>query len=181
MAGVPGCPGCAELKGQVVALEERVRKLEKALEEARRAGKRQAGPFAKGDPKPKPRPPGRKAGEAHGPPAFRPRPPRVDEAHDAALPCRCPHCGGRVEEVEVAEQFQTEIPEVRPVVRRFDVHVGRCRSCGKRVQGRHPLQTSDALGAASSQIGPHALALAAHLNKAGGMPYGTYIPHIRSA
>lgn len=31
--------------------------------------------------------------------------------------------------------------------RRFQVHCGHCKSCGWRVQGRHPLQTSDALGA----------------------------------
>ena len=26
------------------------------------------------------------------------------------------------------------------MVRRFDIAVGRCRRCGRRVQGRHPLQ-----------------------------------------
>jgi transposase len=38
------------------------------------------------------------------------------------------------------------------------------------VQGRHPLQTSDALGAAAAQVGPHAVALAAQLNKELGLP-----------
>ncbi len=41
----------------------------------------------------------------------------------------------------------------------------------KRVQGRHPLQTSDALGAAQVQIGPQALALSAHLNKELGVSH----------
>lgn len=31
--------------------------------------------------------------------------------------------------------------------RRFTVHLGRCSCCGQTVQGRHELQTSDALGA----------------------------------
>jgi len=181
MAGVSGCPGCTELAAQVAAQEERIRKLEAALEESRRAGKRQAAPFSKGDPKPAPQRPGRKAGAAHGPSTFRPVPAHVDEIHDAPVPCRCPGCGGDVEEVEVATQFQTEIPQVRPLVRRFDVHVGRCRSCGRRVQGRHALQTSDALGAAANQIGPNVLALAAHLNKAGGMPYGKVVAFVVAA
>jgi hypothetical protein len=59
----------------------------------------------------------------------------------------------------------------RPLVRRFDVHVGRCRTCHRRVQGRHPLQTSDALGAAAVQLGPQAVALAVVLNKDLGLPY----------
>ena len=40
------------------------------------------------------------------------------------------------------------------------------------MQGRHPRQTSDALGSASSQLGPRALALATQLNKGLGLPYG---------
>jgi transposase len=57
-------------------------------------------------------------------------------------------------------------------VRRFDVAIGRCVRCRKTVRGRHPLQTSDALGAAGVSIGPRALALAADLNKRIGMPFG---------
>jgi len=74
-------------------------------------------------------------------------------------------------ETEVAQQFQTEIPR-QPVVRQFNVHVGQCQACGKRVQGRHRLQTSDALGAAASQIGPDAQAAAVLLNKEAGLSHG---------
>lgn len=38
--------------------------------------------------------------------------------------------------------------------------MGRCRDCRRRVQGSHPFQTSDALGAAASQLGLHALSVA---------------------
>jgi transposase len=61
---------------------------------------------------------------------------------------------------------------VRPIVRAFDVHIGACEQCGRRVQGRHPLQTSDALGAAAAQLGPQAIATAAHLHKECGLPLG---------
>src|SRR5437867_8569713 len=41
-----------------------------------------------------------------------------------------------------------------------------------RAQGRHQLQTSDALGAAKVQVGPEALAYGAHLNKQMGLSLG---------
>jgi transposase len=50
--------------------------------------------------------------------------------------------------------------------------VGQCCGCHRRIQGRHPLQTSDALGAAAVQLGPHAIALAVSLNKQFGVSFG---------
>ena len=52
------------------------------------------------------------------------------------------------------------------------VHIGCCRQCQRRVQGRHPLQTSDALGAAASRLGPDAQAAVVDFNKQGGMSHG---------
>src|SRR3954447_3063217 len=129
------------------------------LDQAQRQSKRQAAPFSKGPPKSQPKKPGRKSGQAYGRHGHRlpPSPTAVDEVLEAPLPEACPQCGGSVRETEVATQYQTEIPR-RPLVRQFHVHVGCCSSCGRRVQGRHPLQTSDALGAAASQIGPDAQA-----------------------
>ena len=143
------CPGCQALRVRVAQLEAQLAELARRLEDALRAGKRQAAPFRKGPPKSKPRTPGRKAGTDHGDHGHRPLPDHVSECHDARLPDACPHCRGPLIETEVVSQFQTDIPQ-EPIVRRFDVHVGRCRSCGARVQGRHALQTSDALGAAAS-------------------------------
>jgi transposase len=88
------------------------------------------------------------------------------------VPPTCPDCGGAVEDTRVTAQYQEDLPPVRPLVRRFDVHVGRCGRCGRRVQGRHPLQTSDALGAAAVQLGPDAVATAAVLNKQLGLSFG---------
>ena len=64
-----------------------------------------------------------------------------------------------------------DIPR-QPLIRKFRVHVGHCEACGKRTQGRHPLQTSDALGAAASQIGPDAQAAAAVLHTQMGLSHG---------
>ena len=71
-----------------------------------------------------------------------------------------------------SRQYQEDIQPAPPFVRRFDIAIGRCVRCKKTVRGRHPLQTSDALGAAGVSIGPRALALAADLNKRSGMPFG---------
>jgi transposase len=169
----PACPGCRALQQQVARLEAQVAELTRRLEEALRAGKRQAAPFRKGPPKPNPKTPGRKAGDAHGRHAHRPPPTpvQVTECHDVPLPDACPHCQGPLAEAEVAEQFQTEIPR-QPIVRQFRIHVGHCQGCGRRVQGRHPLQTSDALGAAASQLGPDAQAAATLLHTRLGLSHG---------
>ena len=53
---------------------------------------------------------------------------------------------------------------VRPVVRRFDIEVGHCAQCRRRIQGRHALQTSDALGAAGVQLGPEVASLAVQMH-----------------
>ena len=146
--------------------------LKKELAATRRAGKRQAAPFSKGAPKPNPRPAGRRAGRRHGRHGHRRAPASIDEVIDVPLPNVCLHCGGGVAETRVAIQIQEDLPVVRPHVRRFDVHVGCCCRCGCRVQGRHPLQTTDALGAASTHLGPHAVALIVLLNKQLGLSHG---------
>jgi transposase len=168
----PGCPGCRALLKRVAELEARVAELTRKLEESVRAGKRQAAPFRKGPPQPNPQTPGRKSGDAHGQHGHRPLPPdSVAECHEANLPDDCPHCHGPLVETEIVEQFQTDIPR-RPVIRKFRIHVGQCSCCGKRTQGRHELQTSNALGAAASQIGPDAQAAATLLHTRHGLSHG---------
>lgn len=163
-AGRAGCPGCKVLSAEV----ERLRKL---VEELQRSVKRQTAPFSKGKPKADPKPPGRKSGDEHGAHAHREAPERVDEVYWAVLPGQSPCCTAAITKTGVGVQYQAEI--VRRVVhRRFDIEIGHCNGCGGRVQGRHPLQTSDALGAAASQLGAEAKALAVHLNKDLGVSYG---------
>ena len=147
-------------------------RLKDQLDAARRAGFRQAAPFAKARRQGTGRPPGRRAGRTYGRRAHRPRPPQIDEQYEAPVPPACPDCGGAVTATHTATQVQEELPVVRPVVRAFRVHVGACRACGRRVQGRHPLQTSDALGAAGTHLGPQATTLAVWSHKGLGLPLG---------
>jgi transposase len=75
----------------------------------------------------------------------------VDERIAVPLPEPCPHCGSDVEAESCETQYQEEIVR-RTIVRRFDI-ARRCRHCRRRVQGRHRLQTSDAVGVGSVQLG----------------------------
>jgi transposase len=163
----------AQRDRRVDQLEQALRDLQKRLEEAERSAKRQAAPFSKGKPKRNPKKPGRKPGDQHGPHAHRqpPAPTQIDETHEAPLPEQCPDCGGKIIEDHLDQQFQTEIPR-QPIVRQFNIHCGQCETCGKHVRGRHPLQTSDATGAARSQLGPDTQAAIVYLNKHAGMSYG---------
>lgn len=162
-----------QLRERNARLEQLVRELQNRIEELERAAKRQAAPFSKGEPKKRPKKPGRKTGDKHGPHAHRepPLPDRVDETLDAPLPDHCPACGGDVVEDHLDQQFQTEIPR-KPIVRAFKIHCGHCKRCGKHLRGRHALQTSDATGAAQSQLGSDAQSAIVYLNKRAGMSYG---------
>ena len=167
------CHGCLTLRRRVDELEAERQRLLQLLEAERRAGKRQAAPFSKGSLQKKPKKPGRKAGDDYGNKGHRPPPPpeKIDETYEAPLPESCPDCGGPVEETDVQQQYQVEIPR-KPIHRQFNIHIGRCNCCQRRLQGRHSLQTSDALGAAASQLGPDAQAAIVDLNKNAGLAHG---------
>jgi len=156
------------LRGRCERLTARVSELEAKVEELRRQGKRQAAPFSRGKAEEKPGRPGRRSGERYGKKGHRRPPTEVDETVEARLADRC-ECGGEIDQVDVVCQWQEELPEPRPIRREIKIHVGRCRCCGKRHQGRHPYQTSDAVGAAASMLGSRAVALATQLNKELGL------------
>jgi transposase len=166
------CLRCERLERDVEALRKENAQLRARLSEAQRVAKRQAGPFSKGAPKANPKRPGRKPGPNYGKKVRRPIPDHVDESYEATIGS-CPCCGSAaVEETAVVDQYEEDIPEVRPRIRRFRIHIGRCRKCHARVQGRHPLQTSNAIGAACVHLGPRARMLAADLSKDVGASLG---------
>ena len=154
------------------SLREENKKLREELSKKERRGKRQAAPFSRDNPKKDPKKAGRKPGAGYGQRGRRSPPAHVDRVVDAVLPSNCPGCGGVVKKDWVDDQYQTDIPPVVPVVTHFRIHVGCCEDCGQQVRGRHPEQTSDAVGAADQQIGPNALALASHMHSVLGISYG---------
>lgn len=145
-------------------------RLRQELEKALRLVRRQAAPFSRGEPKAKPKRPGRKPGARYGTHQRRKPPSQVDEAMAVPMPQRC-RCGGAATWERTEAQYQEDIV-IGTVRRRFDIDIGRCGCCGRTVQGRDARQTSDALGAASVQIGPAALSLAALMTKQMGLSVG---------
>lgn len=154
-------------KQQLDAAKASLRQLEDRLEQLNKQAHRQAAPFRRAQEERNPRParPGRKAGH---PASFRPKPEHIDEEVCVLLE-GCPHCGGPVCDQRPLTQYIEEIPVVRPRVTQLTTEEGFCPHCQKEVFSTHPLQTSRASGAAATQLGPRALALACDLNKAKGL------------
>lgn len=162
----------ARQQREIAELKQEVQQLKLALDAALRAGKRQAAPFAKGEPKKVPKRAGRKPGQQYGQQKGRAKPNHVDETILVPCPLQCGRCGGRVELEGKESQFQVDLPPIVPYTIEFEIHYGRCKRCLRRVQGRHPRQISNALGVCGVQFGPGVLALAAYLNKCEGLSYG---------
>lgn len=157
---------------QIDELRAEVEQLKSQLEQSRRAGKRQAAPFSKGPPKPNPKRPGRPPGHpaSHRP---APAPEQVDRTIEVSLPENCPECHAPLDEapITVHDQYQIDLPEPKPVITRFRIPVVRCPVCYRRIQGRHPEQISDVLGAAAVPYGPRLLGFAADLKHRIGASY----------
>jgi transposase len=78
------CAGCQSLQRRLRDLQAGNERIRHQLDEATRAGKSQAAPFAKGQPTGQPKKPGRKPGRDYGIKAHRqpPTPDQVDEVHE---------------------------------------------------------------------------------------------------
>ena len=168
----------AELEAQlrerdavISTLQERVRQLQEQVGEAKRAGKRQATPFAREKRDSRPKRPGRKRGKGQFRYRSRPAPEKVTETKKEPLAC-CPECKGELTQRKEHEQFVVDIPQVEPTVTRYVTESGYCTACQKRMRSRHPEQISDATGAAGVVIGPRAKALAADMKHRFGVSYG---------
>ena len=169
----------AELEAELMrehALNQRLQKqlerLQVEVEELKRAGKRQAAPFARRKLVEHPKRAGRKAGQGKFSRREQPAPKRVDETKRARLH-GCPQCGSRLRDIHKHEQFVSDIPKIiKPVITRYVTYSGYCGDCHQRVRSRHPEQTSQATGAAGVMVGPRAKALAADLKHRLGGSYG---------
>jgi transposase len=158
---------------RVVADQQRqIEELKRLVEELRRRGKRQAAPFSKGEPMARPLRPGRKSGSEYGHQAVREIPERIDETIEVGCPVYCPHCHGPVSLEGKDHQYQVDLPPVQPRTIEFVLHWGHCERCGRRVQGRHPRQVSDAVTVGQVHFGPGLVGLSAYLQKVGGLSYG---------
>ena len=148
-----------------------IEKPQQEAEELKRAGKRQAAPFARRKWVEGPKRAGRKPGQGRFSHRATPTIKQITETKTAKLH-GCPECGGKVREIHQHDQYVTDIPVIEVKTTHFITYSGYCRECQKRVRSRHPDQTSQATGAAGVLVGPRAKALAADLKHRLGVSYG---------
>jgi transposase len=155
---------------RLAKVEQQNRELRQRLDEARREQQRQAHPFRRRKTQTgKPKKPGRRKGH---PPALRPvpTPEQIDRVLNVPLH-ECPTCHVPLCDPGVVVQYQTDLPPIVPIVTQFNIETGFCPCCRQHWQGRHPEQTSDALGAAGNTLGPGVLTMAAELKHRLGVSY----------
>ena len=161
----------AELKRQLAEAHAVILKLSGQIEELQCAGKRQAVPFARREHVKKPRKRGRKPGKGQFKSREKPKAEEIKETKKAEL-SGCPQCQCKLENVQEHEQYEIEIPEIKPIITLFLMLSGTCPECGKRHWMYHPDQISRAVGASGVVIGPRAKALASDLKHRFGVSYG---------
>jgi len=116
-----------------------------------------------------PKKPGRRQGHQG---RWRATPGQVDQTIEVALE-RCPHCGAEPEDVRDIVQHLIELPPIKPLVIKLRTQRGWCPHCRQACASGHPLQVSQATGAAGTHLGPGSLAAAAELRYAAGLTMRT--------
>lgn len=151
----------ADLTTQLAVALERLQAAEAEIVELKRRGSGSATPFSKGAGKPDPKKSGRKRGE--GP--FRRR--EVPEEALAGPAIEVPveqvtcACGGELEADGFELVSTTDLPPMpAPEIRVFQVACCKCKTCGKRVRGKHPDVAPDQTGATAHRVGERAMAIA---------------------
>lgn len=161
------------LTRQLAEAHEMIRQLREQIEELQRTGKRQAVPFARREAQrvKKRRRRGRKAGVGSFKNREKPKAEEISQVKKAEL-SGCPNCQCKLEEIKEHEQYEVELPEIKPIVTLYVMLSGKCPQCGKRHRMYHPDQISSAVGASGVVVGPRAKALASDLKHGFGASYG---------
>ena len=167
------CAGCQQRDTLIEQLQARLAELEAdnarlrgELDTKSRDQTRQANRFRRRNLKKRRKKPGQKPGHRA---AVRPTP-TPDRIIDVPLP-QCPDCQAPLYDRGTVTQFQTDLPPIVPIVTQFNIQTGYCTCCQQYRQGRHPDQTSDAIGVAGNTLGPVLLTMAAELKHRLGVPY----------
>jgi hypothetical protein len=128
----------SEVERQRLRLENE--NLKDDLEAARRAVYRQAVPFARGTRVAAPTLTGTQSRRRLWAPRATAGTGARGRTVDRAAARRVPVLSRRGAPGARRYQYQEELPVQRPLVRRFDVHIGLCMQCRRRVQGRNEFQ-----------------------------------------
>jgi transposase len=130
---------------------------------------RQAHPFRRAHSSVCPKKPGRRKGhKADLRPV--PTPEQIDRVIDVPLGA-CPLCEAPLYDQGQVVQYQTDLPPIVPIITQFRIETGYCSCCRQYWQGRHPDQTSDAIGVAGNTLAPVVLTMAAEMKHRLGVSY----------
>ena len=163
------CAGCQERDRRIVELEDEVAQLRQQLRQGDREQNRQAHPFRREHGTTHPKKSGRRKGhKADLRPV--PTPEQIDRVVDGPLD-KCPLCDVYLYDQDQVVQYQTDLPPIVPIITQFNIETGYCPCCRQYWQGRHPDQTSDAIGATGNTLGPVVLTMAAELKHRLGVSY----------
>lgn len=164
------CAGCRKRDQRIAELEQELQALRQQLDQAQRDKNRQAHPFRRDQGTDKPKKPGRRKGHTADLRPL-PTPGQIDRVIDVPLD-KCPMCNVYLYDQGQVVQYQTDLPPIVPIITRFNIETGRCPCCRQFWQGRHPDQTSDAIGATGNTLGPVVLTMAAEMKHRLGVSYG---------
>jgi transposase len=163
------CAGCQQRDRRIAELEGEIKHLREQLGQSEREQHRQAHPFRREQTTEHPKKPGRRKGHKADLRPL-PTPEQIDRVIDAPLD-KCPLCDVYLYDQGQVVQYQTDLPPIVPIVTQFNIETGRCPSCRQCWQGRHPDQTSDAIGATGNTLGPVVLTMAAEMKHRLGVSY----------
>jgi transposase len=163
------CAGCLQRDRRIAELEDELKHLREQSAQTEREQNRQAHPFRRQKTSDRPRKPGRRKGhKADLRPV--PTPDQIDRVVDVPLD-KCPMCDVYLYDQDQVVQYQTDLPPIVPIVTQFNIETGYCPCCRQYWQGRHPDQTSDAIGATGNTLGPVVLTMAAEMKHRLGVSY----------
>jgi transposase len=163
------CPGCQERDDRIAELEQEIQRLRQLVDASQRESQRQAHPFRCERSTNHPKRPGRRKGHKADLRAT-PTPEQIDRVIDVPIE-QCPICQVPLYDQGVVVQYQTDLPPIVPIITQFNIETGTCPCCRQHWQGRHPQQTSDAIGAAGNTLGPVVLTMAAEMKHRLGVSY----------
>jgi transposase len=163
------CLGCQERDGRIAELEQEIQRLRQLVDVSQRESQRQAHPFRCERSTTHPKRPGRRKGHKADLRAT-PTPEQIDRVIDVPIE-QCPMCQVPLYDQGVVVQYQTDLPPIVPIITQFNIETGTCPCCRQYWQGRHPQQTSDAIGAAGNTLGPVVLTMAAEMKHRLGVSY----------
>jgi transposase len=165
----PVCAGCRQRDRRITELEDELRRLRQHAADQDREAHRQAHPFRRDQTSAQPKKPGRRQGhKADLRPV--PTPDQIDRIIEVPLD-KCPLCDVHLCDQDQVVQYQTDLPPIVPIVTQFNIETGYCPACRQYWQGRHPDQTSDAIGATGNTLGPVVLTMAAEMKHRLGVSY----------